>query len=84
MQQLAKGCYDIREVGGEHVLYSVDQGDWTNTARVIIDDDRLHEIRILNLQEENCGSVRIEKWMENEHCMLMHPSCNDQFVVCIN
>ena len=84
LQQLAKGCYDIREVGGEHVLYSVDQGDWTNTARVIIDDDRLHEIRILNLQEENCGSVRIEKWMENEHCMLMHPSCNDQFVICIN
>ncbi len=84
LQQLAKGCYDIREVGGEHVLYSVDQGEWSNAARVVIDDDRLHEIRVLNLQEEDHGSVRIEKWMENEHCMLMHPSCNERYMICLS
>ena len=74
LQDLAKGCYDIREVEGEHVLYSVDQGEWSHHARVVIDDGRLHEIRILNLKEEDCGSIRIEKWIENEHGHWMHPS----------
>lgn len=84
LQQLPKGCYDIREVGGEQVLYSVDQGEWQSTARIVIDDGRLHEVRILNLQQDQCGSVRIEKWMENEHCMLLHPQCMESFEVCIS
>lgn len=83
LQDLAKGCYDIREVEGEHVLYSVDQGEWSHHARVVIDDGRLHEIRILNLKEEDCGSIRIEKWIENEHGHWMHPSCMERYTVCI-
>ena len=43
------------------MLYSVDQGEWRTTARITIDDSRLHEIRILNLRQERTGSVRIEK-----------------------
>lgn len=84
LEQLPKGCYDIREIGGEQVLYSVDQGEWRTTARITIDDSRLHEIRILNLRQERTGSVRIEKWMENEHCMLLHPQCTDSFEVCVS
>ena len=41
LEQLPKGCYDIREVQGYHVLYSVDQGEWSNTARIVIDDGRM-------------------------------------------
>ncbi|MFR9255475.1 MAG: hypothetical protein ACLVJ6_08230 [Merdibacter sp.] len=28
--------------------------------------------------------MRIEKWMENEHCMLLHPQCTDSFEVCVS
>lgn len=84
LEQLPKGCYDIREVQGYHVLYSVDQGEWSNTARIVIDDGRMHEVRILNLRSEQCGTIRIEKWMENERCVLMHPNCTDSFEVCVS
>ena len=67
LDQLPKGCYDIRESEGENVLYSVDQGEWSRSARVIIDDARMHEVRILNLNDPRTGTIRIEKLMENEH-----------------
>ncbi|MEI3148385.1 MAG: hypothetical protein V8T10_10905 [Merdibacter sp.] len=38
---------------------------------MIIDDARMHEVRILNLNDPRTGTIRIEKLMENERCMLM-------------
>ena len=84
LDQLPKGCYDIRESEGENVLYSVDQGEWSRSARVIIDDARVHEVRILNLNEPRTGTIRIEKLVENDRCVLMQPERSEYFQVCIS
>ena len=84
LDQLPKGCYDIRESEGENVLYSVDQGEWSRSARVNIDDARMHEVRILNLNDPRTGTIRIEKLMENERCMLMQPERSEYFLICIS
>lgn len=56
----------------------------SRSARVIIDDARMHEVRILNLNDPRTGTIRIEKLMENERCMLMQPERSEYFLICIS
>ena len=47
------------------------KGEWSRSARVIIDDARVHEVRILNLNDPRTGTIRIEKLVENDRCVLI-------------
>ena len=47
------------------------KGNGHAAREVIIDDARVHEVRILNLNEPRTGTIRIEKLVENDRCVLI-------------
>lgn len=83
IDELANGCYEIKEVGHHHVSYIVDGGMEEKRANVMICDD-CHTIKIINeIEPSKLGSIELCKLIKDEEGCYRYPDPTDQYWIAI-
>lgn len=78
LRDLAPGMYVIDELDHENVTFIIDGGSQVDRAIVNV-DGRNHDVKIINSQQGQGGSIALTKYLRQNNGQLMRPSGDDRY-----